>query len=114
MTDHVLRIDCPDEKGLVYRVTGALFHAGYNIISNQEFVDSATANFFMRTTFAGPGTPERVASDLQRVLPAAATVRLTTTAPRCSWCWRRRSPTASAICCCVTPTANCRRRSARW
>ena len=57
MTDHVLRIDCPDEKGLVYRVTGELFHAGYNIISNQEFVDSATANFFMRTTFAGPGTP---------------------------------------------------------
>ncbi len=82
MTDHVLRIDCPDEKGIVYRVTGALFHAGYNIISNQEFVDSATAHFFMRTTFAGPGTPERVASDLQRVLPAAATVRLTTTAPQ--------------------------------
>ena len=76
MTVYVLRIDCPDEKGLVYKVTGALFHAGYNIISNHEFVDSATAHFFMRTTFAGARVARRrrggVAARLARGRESAA------------------------------------------
>jgi formyltetrahydrofolate deformylase len=80
MSDHILRVDCPDETGLVYKITGALFHAGFNIISNHEFVDAATAHFFMRTAFAGDQPPERVVAELKAALPVGAKVRLATTA----------------------------------
>jgi formyltetrahydrofolate deformylase len=76
---HILRIDCPDEPGLVHKITGVLFNAGYNILSNQEFVDSEAGHFFMRTAFEGAAEPGRVVSYLQQVLPAAAVVRLANT-----------------------------------
>jgi formyltetrahydrofolate hydrolase len=31
MTTHLLLIDCPDAKGLVYTITGVLYRYGYNI-----------------------------------------------------------------------------------
>jgi formyltetrahydrofolate deformylase len=74
---HVLRIDCPDEPGLVHKITGVLYNAGYNILNNQEFVDSEAKHFFMRTAFAGPTAPDRVVSYLEQILPASAVVRLT-------------------------------------
>ncbi|MGZ8500667.1 MAG: ACT domain-containing protein, partial [Candidatus Binatia bacterium] len=49
MPPYILRIDCPDEPGLVHKITGVLFNAGYNILSNQEFVDLKAKHFFMRT-----------------------------------------------------------------
>ncbi len=82
MTIYILRIDCPDEQGLVYKITGVLFHAGYNIISNHEFVDATAGHFFMRTAFAGPAAPEHVVPYLKSILPASAAVRLTTAAPQ--------------------------------
>ena len=51
MPPHILRIDCPDEPGLVHKITGVLFNAGYNILNNQEFVDLEAKHFFMRTAF---------------------------------------------------------------
>lgn len=79
MALHILRIDCPDEAGLVHKITGVLFNAGYNILSNQEFVDSEAKHFFMRTAFEGAAAPDRVVSYLQQVLPASAVVRLANT-----------------------------------
>jgi formyltetrahydrofolate deformylase len=76
---HILRIDCADEPGLVHKITGVLFNAGYNILSNQEFVDREAKHFFMRTAFEGTTAPDRVVSYLEQVLPASATVRLATT-----------------------------------
>jgi len=76
---HILRIDCPDEKGLVHKISGVLFNAGYNVLSNQEFVDPVAGHFFMRTAFEGAEAPDRVVSYLRQILPAAATVRLATT-----------------------------------
>ncbi|HEY1235252.1 MAG TPA: hypothetical protein VGH22_17875 [Candidatus Binatia bacterium] len=29
MTQHILRIDCPDEPGLVHKIIGVLFNGGY-------------------------------------------------------------------------------------
>ena len=55
MAPHILRIDCPDEPGLVHKITGVLYNAGYNILSNQEFVDLEAKHFFMRTAFEAPG-----------------------------------------------------------
>ena len=77
MTQHILRIDCPDEPGLVHKITGVLFNAGYNILSNQEFVDLEAKHFFMRTAFEGSTAPDRVVSYLEQILPGNATVKLT-------------------------------------
>lgn len=79
MAPHILRIDCPDQPGLVHKITGVLFNAGYNILSNQEFVDLEAKYFFMRTAFEGTAPPDRVVSYLEQVLPTSATVRLATT-----------------------------------
>ena len=35
----VVLVDCPDEVGLIHRITGVLADHRFNIESNQEFVD---------------------------------------------------------------------------
>jgi len=65
---HILRIDCPDEPGLVHKITGVLYNAGYNILNNQEFVDLDAKHFFMRTAFEGPTAPDRVVSYVEQIL----------------------------------------------
>jgi len=49
-TKHILLMDGPDNKGLIYHVTGVLFRHGLNIIRNDEYV-SPDGQFFMRTEF---------------------------------------------------------------
>jgi formyltetrahydrofolate deformylase len=82
VTTHRLLIDCPDEIGLVHRVTGVLFRGGYNIISNDEFVDATTRHFFMRTAFAGPSGTDGLVDALRAELPRQSSVRLAPTEPR--------------------------------
>jgi formyltetrahydrofolate deformylase len=79
---HILLIDCPDETGLVHRITGVLFRRGGNVISNQEFVDRTTGQFFMRTEFSGDSAPGEIVAELTAMLPAAARIRLADRAPR--------------------------------
>ena len=76
MSSHILRIDCPDEQGLVHKITGVLFNAGYNILSNQEFVDLDAKHFFMRTAFEGPNAANTVVSYLEQMLPKDSVVKL--------------------------------------
>lgn len=77
MGEQVLHIDCPDEKGLVYKVTKVLYDHDLNIISNQEYVDAATKYFVMRTAFEGTESPDGLLNDLERVLPKSANIRQT-------------------------------------
>ncbi len=76
MTTHLLLIDCPDERGLVYRITGELSRRNFNIISNHEFVDASSEHFFMRTAFEGESQAEELVGELRRTLPAGANIRL--------------------------------------
>ena len=55
MTASVLLIDCPDESGLVHRVTGVLARAGLNIVSNHEFVDPTAKHFLHAHGVRRPG-----------------------------------------------------------
>lgn len=71
----VLHIDCPDEKGLISRITGVLYKHSLNIVSNQEFVDAVSRHFVMRTAFEGAADSEDVLKDLHSVLPKAAKIR---------------------------------------
>ena len=49
--EYILTLSCPDQTGLVYRVSEFLFQLGCNIEDAQQFMDSATQRFFMRVQF---------------------------------------------------------------
>ena len=82
MNTHLLLIDCPDEKGLVYRITGNLLRHDFNIVSNQEFVNPSSNHFFMRTVFAGDGSVDDVIDELRKALPPETNIRLAPTEKR--------------------------------
>jgi len=75
MENQIFQIDCPDEKGLVYRITEVLYRHQLNIISNQEFVDADTHHFVMRTAYEGNHNSDQITRDLQSVLPDSARIR---------------------------------------
>ena len=75
MTTQIILIDCADQRGLVHHVTGVLLRHNANIISNHEFVDHATAHFFMRTEYIGELDQTAVLQELRAGLPEAAQVR---------------------------------------
>lgn len=79
---YTLLIDCPDQKGLVYNITGVLFRMGVNVIGNQEFVEYEQTRFFMRTAFAGQVDEAELLKKLRKVLPAGASVRLSSNRPK--------------------------------
>jgi formyltetrahydrofolate deformylase len=76
---HLLLIQCPDERGLIYKITGILYGHGLNILRNSEFVEREGSVFFMRTEFelvdANMAAP--LLAELRAALPTAADVRLT-------------------------------------
>lgn len=51
---HILTLSCPDQPGIVSRVTGVLFEAGGNIREAAQFEDAETGRFFMRVLFTLP------------------------------------------------------------
>lgn len=54
---HVLALSCPDQPGIVARVTGLLFEAGANIREAAQFEDAETERFFMRVVFTLATSP---------------------------------------------------------
>jgi formyltetrahydrofolate deformylase len=77
MVSHILLIKCPDERGLVYKITGVLYKYELNVISNGEFVERGSNYFFMRTEFSGEFDKDALLNDLKRVLPAKVAIKLT-------------------------------------
>ena len=78
MTDYILRIDCPDEKGLVHKITGVLFFNNLNIERTDEFVDVENNLFFMRVAFSGVCDPYKIEDGLKGILPNSTNIDLTT------------------------------------
>lgn len=77
----IVLVDCPDEVGLIHRITGVLERARLNIESNHEFVDPLARHFFFRaevaaTTPAAPTPAADLRESLAAVLPRAARVRV--------------------------------------
>jgi formyltetrahydrofolate deformylase len=75
MNNPVLLVSCSDQPGLVHAITGVLLRAGVNIVRNQEFVDSESRHFFMRTEFEGVADCARVEAETRAVLPPGAEVQ---------------------------------------
>ncbi len=76
MTSHILLIDCPDEKGLVYKITKTLYESDFNVLKTDEYVDNSCNHFFMRTEFTGEGDSGEILEKLQEGLPKTANIRL--------------------------------------
>lgn len=74
MITHILLINCPDQKGLVYKISGILYSYKLNLISNGEFVEKKVNHFFMRTEFAGEFNREDLLDDLKKELPQNAQI----------------------------------------
>lgn len=78
MESNILLIHCPDQSGLVFKVTSVLYNKyDLNIIRNGEFVERNFNHFFMRTEFSGELDREELLKDLYEVLPEGVDIRLT-------------------------------------
>jgi len=73
---YILKIDCPDQKGLVHEISGILFSAGLNIIENEEFVDHRNNYFFMRSEVTGELNQPKIFQQLSKVLPDKAIIQI--------------------------------------
>lgn len=80
--EHVLLVDCPDKSGLVHAITGVLFRAGANVVSNHEFVDADSQRFFMRTACRGLNDAEASREEIENLLPEGSVVTFRKSAPR--------------------------------
>ncbi|PQJ82932.1 formyltetrahydrofolate deformylase [Polaribacter glomeratus] len=49
-------IKCPDQKGLVAKITNFFFEKGFNILSCQQYVNSIEDTYFMRVRLNADGT----------------------------------------------------------
>ncbi len=49
-------IKCPDQKGLVAKITNFFYNEGFNIISCQQYVNSIENTYFMRIRLHSDGT----------------------------------------------------------
>jgi formyltetrahydrofolate deformylase len=81
MSRQIVLVACPDAVGLIHRITGVLGDRRLNIETNQEFVDTASGQFFFRAEVvpaAGQAATAAAAADLREglaaVLPAGAQV----------------------------------------
>ena len=81
----IVLVNCPDEVGLIHRITGVLQALRLNIDTNHEYVDAAEGWFFFRAELT-PAAGPVAAADLERfliaALPAGATVRVSRDAVR--------------------------------
>ena len=70
MSKHILLMDGPDAKGLIFHVTSVLYGNECNIIRQDEYV-SPQGQFFMRTEFEADDllNPENVLKDLRHAIP---------------------------------------------
>ena len=66
---YVLTVQCPDRKGIVHAVSGALLDVGGNIVENAQFEDIDSGIFCLRAVFeADSGIAEAVRARLDQRL----------------------------------------------
>lgn len=72
----ILRTLCPDQKGLIARITNICYKHALNIVQNNEFVDHRSHRFFMRTELEGLFNDSVLFADLQGALPENTVLEL--------------------------------------
>ncbi|QLB18870.1 formyltetrahydrofolate deformylase [Mannheimia granulomatis] len=77
MIEHkILLTECPDDTGLVAKITNICYKHQLNIIKNSEFVDNETKRFFMRTELEGIFNDKTLLADLGFTLPEGSIYKL--------------------------------------
>lgn len=76
MNSTILLIACPDQPGLIYKITQVIFKHKLNIISNGEFVERNFNHFFMRTEFSGSVDVEQFTAELKTFLSQEAFIKI--------------------------------------
>lgn len=61
----IATLQCKDQPGIVHAMTSAVLAAGGNIVENQQFTDSTTGLFVMRTRFETSDSLDHATSVLQ-------------------------------------------------
>lgn len=70
-------ISLPDQKGLVFHISRTLFELGCNIVRQDEFVDTQSQHFFLRTHIESPHLrPHTLLERLTQELGAQAHIRI--------------------------------------
>jgi formyltetrahydrofolate deformylase len=69
MSCYILKIDCSDAKGLIYKISDVLYKNDLNIEKNDEYVDSEKAKFFYRALVNGELDYQKVKDELSAILP---------------------------------------------
>ena len=72
--NHVVRIICPDQKGLIAAVAGVLYSNGINILAMKEFVETETTTFFARLEIEGQWEAKNLLQQLTAALPATSKI----------------------------------------
>ncbi len=72
MEQKILLTDCPDDKGLIAKITNICYKHQLNIVKNNEFVDNEYGRFFMRTVLEGYFNDETFLADIEQALPEGA------------------------------------------
>lgn len=83
---YILRIQAPDEKALIYKITSLL--QDFNITKNDEFVDWEQGIFFFRAEFDGDYSIEGLCQSLQNILPRDSDI----------WLQKRRTQNIIVMC----------------
>ena len=78
----VVLIACPDQTGLIHKITGVLLRHSLNVTETEEFVDHTIQRFFMRIQFEGESGTQGLEQELKKVLPAGAHVQVSLLQPR--------------------------------
>lgn len=73
---YILRIECPDRKGLIFDTMKILLTHKSNILENEEFVDEFSQQFFMRTEFILDGNIHELKQDLENFFKDTANIEL--------------------------------------
>lgn len=77
MNNYVLKIDCSDAKGLVYKISDVIYKSDLNIVKNDEYVDNENAKFFFRAIISGDIENGNLVNDLHKVMPENCNINLT-------------------------------------
>jgi formyltetrahydrofolate deformylase len=76
LSQYILKIDCSDEKGLIYKIADVIYKNSLNIEKNSEFVDEESGKFFFRARVAGNLDIQAIKAELKATLPQDASVYL--------------------------------------
>lgn len=71
MTEAILLISCPDQKGIVARVSQYLFENGWNVLDSDQHIDAQSNTFFMRIEWAIENSQEKKEEIVKSFQPIA-------------------------------------------